>query len=334
MNTRLYMITAIALLFMAGTASAVGDMSLNGPPVRDVSDVAVNPESGLTEPGTFITVELAESGNDCSSCHPNWEADMLAGTPHTSTAEKPTTCNDCHYTADKAMNMGYTACEGNVINPKRLLLQRQSKSCAGENCHDQQVEELASGKMNDYVSCLACHDPYEMEPDTTGHAFGLSKEVENGDELCQPCHSLKAGDASELSVIHYGIARMEKGLSADVAGISNVTPACFDCHQLQDRVDGVDIKNHNFGFELERSNKSCLVQGCHPDKEYDWVADQVHRWQDMKASVEYEIEEVLFPEPPAVLTVGPVRATFYGGILALLLVAAITIVKYQRRDEQ
>lgn len=337
MNTRTILTLMVAFMMVPTIAMAADPYALNGPPVRDFDDIETygTSEGGVVTGGTYITVNLLPgssiSTKECVECHPE-QNDAQASTPHRADAKKPVECGSCHYVG----NAEVSKCPKFVVHPAKLILQRQSMVCSeAKDCHAQQFDELESGKMFDYVSCISCHDVRKMQPDATGHAFGLTKDVENGDELCQPCHSLKAGDSSELSVIHYGFAQMQKGLSAEVADTSNVTPACFDCHQLQDiDAEGNDVKNHNFAFELERSNKSCMLEGCHPDKEYAWVEDQVHRWQDMKANVVYEINEVLFPAPPAVLTVGPVRATFFGGLLLLIAVAAITIVAYQRRDEQ
>jgi len=347
-NTKLCVVGLMALLMVPALAMAADPYALNGPPVRDFKDVQAFGigEDGVAKAGSYITLTLLPGSSiataECMACHPEQEA-MLANTPHNSTAVE---CGACHF-AD-AGDTGVSKCDKGVITPKKLILQRQSMACGQSKCHDQQYQELSSGKMFDFASCLNCHDPYKMIYGTMDqevkegighrevgheHTHGL---VTDRDKICEPCHSLKAGDSSELSIIHYGIMSMAPRLSGDEAfKVSNLTPTCIDCHLLQ-YVDekGVDHENHKFSFELERSNQTCQIQGCHPDKEYAWVEEQVTRWQRMKKTVPYEINEVLFPRPPAPFTEAPVQTTAIVGFFAVVLLSGIAALRYQRRDEE
>jgi hypothetical protein len=343
----IYVITA--LLLLPSVATAADPYALNGPPVRDFGDIQAFGigEGGVVKAGTYVTMDLLPGTSiataECIQCHPD-RASMLANTPHNSTA---VACGVCHYVGSEEVS----ACAKFVVTPKKLILQRQSMACGQTKCHEQQYNELSSGRMFEFVSCLVCHDPYKMVYGAEDeeireirsgighqevgheHTHGL---VTDRERICQPCHSLKAGDSSELSVIHYGIMTMAPGLSSDEATkVSNLTPTCIDCHLLE-TVDekGVDHENHKFTFELEADNQTCLIQGCHPDRNYEWVKTQVTRWQGMKATVPYEINEVLFPTPPSVITEGPVKGIAILGFLAVVLVSAIASLRYQRRDDE
>lgn len=272
------------LLFLLFIPAAAAYPNLGGPPVKDTD---IKPAAEIKD-------------EQCIGCHANYvlKTFMIANR-----------CADCHVIGPKE----YSTCEAAVINPKRLALDAQSKSCGKVGCHAGVLQKLkdSGSTMYDYSSCITCHNIHASKLNAL-----LSKPRE---KICEPCHSLIPGDTSELSQLHRIFDGMEAGLTGDA--VATRTPVCIDCHK------------EGTSHTMLAAPRTCLISECHTDKNTAWAENTLNNWKGIARETGYKEQKSVFPPQPKPPIPLGAKLAFTLASIAVVLVISSSLIASRRKEQ-
>lgn len=281
---------AIALMILVFLSSPVagdritieGKEAYYGAPLKDISDVDIE------IPKFAVATELKKpevTQEECVDCHKE-DADVFEDTIHNTKSDNEDEnvyCVDCHVAGDSY----FTTCDKDIINPKALVIQRQSLSCNSE-CHDQ-VTEIQEDSMYEITACDYCHEVRDMTED---NRLGHKKPME---EICTSCHTTTFGDQNAIPAIHNVIQYMVPDISENEdleVEDAERPPLCIDCHMFSGvDEEGKNTFTHAFGFNEDTPSLTCGQDGCHPDMDDERSNEWIAQW-------EKGFEEPPHPEEP------------------------------------